>query len=268
MAKINPFMFSTKYYDWETGLYYYGYRYYNPSTGRWLSRDPLGEPGFYLLATGRQISQGGSVTDTPANSDSESSALNDFLTAAGPNVYAFMGNDGVDQWDYLGMISVTASFNVKILGSAEHYSTAVWVGFSVGNNGKACPLCANVKLAQIAKTIYESFWGHVWHTENWKLDTDSANTPWYPYQTDAYGTASLTDQPGFRWYWPAPGAHLWGATQMFEDCAVCTDGGQKKILGCTGWGHSIGGLRHATFWGDGNNKPPVPPSPEFLQLFH
>ena len=23
----------------RSGLYYYGYRYYNPSTGRWLSRD-------------------------------------------------------------------------------------------------------------------------------------------------------------------------------------------------------------------------------------
>jgi len=45
MAKVNPFMFSTKYYDWETGLYYYGHRYYNPSTGRWLSRDPIGEKG-------------------------------------------------------------------------------------------------------------------------------------------------------------------------------------------------------------------------------
>jgi len=45
MAKVNPFMFSTKFYDWETGLYYYGYRYYNPSTGRWLSRDPVEEKG-------------------------------------------------------------------------------------------------------------------------------------------------------------------------------------------------------------------------------
>jgi RHS repeat-associated protein len=35
--------FSTKYQDTETGLYYYGYRYYNPSTGRWLNRDPIGE---------------------------------------------------------------------------------------------------------------------------------------------------------------------------------------------------------------------------------
>jgi RHS repeat-associated protein len=45
MAKVNPFMFSTKLYDWETGLYYYGHRYYNPSTGRWPSRDPIGEKG-------------------------------------------------------------------------------------------------------------------------------------------------------------------------------------------------------------------------------
>ena len=45
MAKVNPFRFSTKYQDDETGLVYYGYRYYDPSTGRWLSRDPLEEIG-------------------------------------------------------------------------------------------------------------------------------------------------------------------------------------------------------------------------------
>jgi len=45
MAKANPFRFSTKYQDDETDLLYYGYRYYNPSTGRWLSRDPIMEAG-------------------------------------------------------------------------------------------------------------------------------------------------------------------------------------------------------------------------------
>jgi RHS repeat-associated protein len=45
MAKANPFRFSTKYQDDETDLLYYGYRYYNASTGRWLSRDPLEELG-------------------------------------------------------------------------------------------------------------------------------------------------------------------------------------------------------------------------------
>ncbi len=42
---INPFRFSTKYQDDETDLLYYGYRYYNASTGRWLSRDPIEETG-------------------------------------------------------------------------------------------------------------------------------------------------------------------------------------------------------------------------------
>jgi RHS repeat-associated protein len=42
-AKANPFRFSTKYQDNETDLLYYGYRYYNASTGTWISRDPLEE---------------------------------------------------------------------------------------------------------------------------------------------------------------------------------------------------------------------------------
>ncbi len=40
-----PFGFSTKYTDAETGLLYFGYRYYEPRAGRWLSRDPLEEAG-------------------------------------------------------------------------------------------------------------------------------------------------------------------------------------------------------------------------------
>lgn len=39
------FRFSTKYEDAETGLLYYGFRYYDPVTGRWLSRDPIEENG-------------------------------------------------------------------------------------------------------------------------------------------------------------------------------------------------------------------------------
>ena len=60
------FRFSTKYEDTETGLLYYGYRYYNPETGSWLSREPLGE--------------------------SESA-----------NLYTFIGNDGLNYFDILGL---------------------------------------------------------------------------------------------------------------------------------------------------------------------
>ncbi|MBK1856465.1 RHS repeat-associated core domain-containing protein [Verrucomicrobiaceae bacterium 5K15] len=66
-TKVNDFAhrFSTKPHDAETGLYYYGYRYYDPVTGRWPSRDPIEEKG-------------------------------------GLNLYSFIGNDGLNNWDYLG----------------------------------------------------------------------------------------------------------------------------------------------------------------------
>ncbi len=66
MAKANPFRFSTKYQDDETDLLYYGYRYYNASTGRWLSRDPAEEFG-------------------------------------GLNVYGFVDNAPIDEVDAIGL---------------------------------------------------------------------------------------------------------------------------------------------------------------------
>jgi RHS repeat-associated protein len=69
-ANANPFRFSTKYFDAETGLYYYGYRYYAPKIQRWTSRDPLNEAG-------------------------------------GVNLYAFVGNDPVNKVDPLGLSSQT-----------------------------------------------------------------------------------------------------------------------------------------------------------------
>ncbi len=44
-AKLNSLRFSTKYTDDETGFLPYGFRYYNPSIGRWLNQDPIGQAG-------------------------------------------------------------------------------------------------------------------------------------------------------------------------------------------------------------------------------
>jgi RHS repeat-associated protein len=68
---INPirfqYRFSTKPRDFNTGLYYYGYRWYDPTTSRWPSRDPIEERG-------------------------------------GVNLYGFVGNNGVCNLDILGLI--------------------------------------------------------------------------------------------------------------------------------------------------------------------
>jgi RHS repeat-associated protein len=44
-AAANPCRFSTKFTDDESDFLYYGYRYYPPSTGRWISRDSINEKG-------------------------------------------------------------------------------------------------------------------------------------------------------------------------------------------------------------------------------
>lgn len=62
----NPFRFSTKYHDVETGLVYHDTRYYSPSLGRFINRDTIGEQG-------------------------------------GLNLYAYVSNRVPNTWDRLGM---------------------------------------------------------------------------------------------------------------------------------------------------------------------
>lgn len=68
-AATNPFRFSTKYTDSETSLIYYGLRYYSPSLGRFVTRDPIEEQG-------------------------------------GLNLYGFVSNNPITSWDYLGNLPV------------------------------------------------------------------------------------------------------------------------------------------------------------------
>ncbi len=59
-------LYGTKYQDMESGLIYYGYRYYDPRQGRFINRDPIGEAG-------------------------------------GINLYGFVGNSPVNRVDFLGL---------------------------------------------------------------------------------------------------------------------------------------------------------------------
>ena len=79
----NPFRFSTKYTDSETGLVYYGHRYYSPSLGRFINRDPIAESG-------------------------------------GLNLYGFCGNDGIDNVDFLGNSWLSKLWDHTILSLGKH----------------------------------------------------------------------------------------------------------------------------------------------------
>ena len=86
----NPFRFSTKYTDDETGLLYYGFRFYSPGLGRWLSRDPISEWGF-------------GATDDPR-------AIRENNVDTGPlNLYGFVENAPIDRADVLGLASTPGS---------------------------------------------------------------------------------------------------------------------------------------------------------------
>ena len=41
----NHYLWQGRWYSWETGLYYFRARWYDPVTGRWLSKDPIGISG-------------------------------------------------------------------------------------------------------------------------------------------------------------------------------------------------------------------------------
>jgi|GEM_PF-3514833 len=88
--------------------------YYCPSTGRWLSRDPIGEPGFQALQKANMISQTGNLTSPSEpsrwiNRDSVSEAdfaprqWPDTQRDSGQNLYAFVGNDPIQYVDPFGL---------------------------------------------------------------------------------------------------------------------------------------------------------------------
>ena len=82
LASSNPYRFSTKYFDPEYDLYYYGHRYYDPQIGRWLSRDPIAEQG-------------------------------------GVNLYGFVRNSPLNYIDPIGRFSLLITFDPDIYSTSD-----------------------------------------------------------------------------------------------------------------------------------------------------
>jgi RHS repeat-associated protein len=85
LASANGLRFSSK--PWvgfagsaTSGLYYYGYRFYDPYLQRWVNRDPANEPGFQMLTD--QFRKG---------------QIHDL------QLHLFVKNNPISNWDYLGL---------------------------------------------------------------------------------------------------------------------------------------------------------------------
>ncbi len=84
-----PFRFSTKAFDEQTGLAYYGYRFYAPSVGRWINRDPIGEVGGINLY--------GFVNNNPVNGNDINGLIDPLSFRKFPDFH-YYGNWGGPGW--------------------------------------------------------------------------------------------------------------------------------------------------------------------------
>jgi len=195
LAREFNFLFSTKYFDWETGLYYYGHRYYSPTTGRWPNRDPIGELGFLasLVERGetKPLLTAWKHSPTSVNALirnehlrqkiarlvlSGSIAISDEMFSdknRDLNPYCFVGNSPQNNWDAFGLCACPCPGG-RWIGNAYGYVTAIAVGWGWFGGTLECAadpsLKANVSISVGALGIFVgTFVG--------KMDVDVSGAP-------------------------------------------------------------------------------------------
>jgi RHS repeat-associated protein len=166
MAKLNPKRFQTATDDDETDLLYYGHRYYNPSTGRWPSRDPAEED------------------------------------EGGPNLYGFVGNDAVDQADAFGLWKILAfpsdrratawadpGDTIRSLANLRKLSTfgwQVWLGGADSTVGLDTPL-SGCEYFTVPNTVYVDIGTHITKPTNRNI------SDWVIYWIDKHINLNFLD---------------------------------------------------------------------------
>lgn len=200
------YRFSTKPLDSATGLYYYGYRYYTPKTGRWINRDPIEEEG-------------------------------------GANLYGFVGNDGVDVWDFLGKCGefkiVYDSIQLVYKFSGIDRLDIKAIGYILTYEPCEDYCCDNVKLVQV---IGGSGGGRTFSPH---IDTvPGKGTPVYVDSGgqsldgyDIYADYGLVDSPYDSDLGDTDGKDgnrkpIENTKFHIEVCALCVKDGKYRTLGC------------------------------------
>ena len=163
MVNEFSFWFSSKYLDRETGLYYYGYRYYLPEVGRWASRDPLEED------------------------------------LGGLNLYNFVYGDAINAFDMLGLKKCgVSSFVVKWKVGVGH---GLDVAITFRNDGDYDPRCCeykqnagdNAKVTRNGRVIFNASSP----LEDDHYSRDDYPDPWSGNTDRTSSTFTTWDTPGF-----------------------------------------------------------------------
>jgi RHS repeat-associated protein len=88
LASANVYRFSSKEIHPNSGFYYYGFRFYDPNTQRWLNRDPIGD-----MASASFQTLVGTLGNAPAAE----------AFVEGPNLYSLAANSPLAHVDGLGL---------------------------------------------------------------------------------------------------------------------------------------------------------------------
>ncbi len=168
MAKLNPFRFSTKYDDDETDFLYYGYRFYNPSTGRWLSSDPARELAFE------------STDHTSVSTGSDRFNLHSFVKNSPITFYDGRGLETI-QWDGGGQTQCGGWDDWWLINPQLTAGTTYWLVQEITttikvDDCKGFPEAANIVWYEALK-----------ETAGASVRDHSVNPPWSGY----FGTATI-----------------------------------------------------------------------------
>jgi RHS repeat-associated protein len=177
---------SPKTQAFEGVVMYYGYRFYDPEAGRWPSRDPIGERG-------------------------------------GVNLYGFVGNDGVNDLDYLGKDAVNNAVPVKehplfhmMLEGTKEAWTNTWNDYYKGGDIKN----KNGKTVTLTRSEY----GGLVYAKCEQAGGDPNKGRWVFRRTKAVSTSLMSflsgerDTIGSSSFWATvAGAHFTDTGQTAKD---------------------------------------------------